>query len=104
MRADKREKEKIRQTLVRKIESLGYPREFGEAIAANLGGAASMSRMVGYLQQVKPGSAEEIADEMLAICSDRDRWIRKKELEYYNSRYNEMLNRGLGEEDADREE
>ena len=35
------------------------------------------------------------ADEMLAIMSDRERWIQKKEAEYYNSRYNDLLNNGL---------
>ena len=32
---------------------------------------------------------------MLAIMSDRERWIQKKEAEYYNSRYNDLLNNGL---------
>ena len=45
------------------------------------------------------GRAEEIADEMLAIMEDRNRWIQKKEAEYYNAKYNEMLYNGLGVED-----
>jgi hypothetical protein len=32
---------------------------------------------------------------MLAIMSDRERWIAKKEAEAANARYNEILNRGL---------
>ena len=54
-----------------------------------------MSRMIGYLRHAKPKSAEEIADEMLAIMDDRERWIQKKSAQFYNSRYNEILNYGL---------
>ena len=39
-------------------------------------------------------------DEMLAIMSDRDSWVRKKKAEYYNSKYNELLLHGL-EDDED---
>jgi len=80
---------------------MGYPREFGAAIADNLGSEKTMSRMTGYLRQAKPASAEEIADEMLAIMEDRNRWISKKETEYYNSKYNEMLYYGLGEDEPE---
>ena len=45
--------------------------------------------------------AEEIADEMLAIMSDRDRWIQKKQAEEANARYNELIYYGLGEDDED---
>ena len=60
-----------------------------------------MSRMIGYLRNAKPQSAEEIADEMLAIMEDRERWTKKKEAEYYNAKYNEMLYFGLGTEDEE---
>ena len=60
-----------------------------------------MSRMIGYLHHAKPRSAEEIADEMLAIMEDRERWIQKKSAQYYNNRYNEILYYGL---DGDEEE
>ena len=51
--------------------------------------------MIGYLLNAHPRSAEEIADEMLAIMSDRERWIQKKESEQANARYNQILNEGL---------
>ena len=57
-----------------------------------------MSRMIGYLHHAKPRSAEEIADEMLAIMSDRERWIKKKEAEQANAKYNELLYYGLSSE------
>ena len=74
------------------ITQMGYPAELGAAIADNLRTEKTMSRMIGYLLHAKPRSEEEIVDEMLAIMSDRDRWIEKKETEYYNARYNEYLN------------
>jgi hypothetical protein len=40
---------------------------------------------------------EEVADEMRAILSDRNR-IMKKKLESTNARWNEYLNRGIGDE------
>ncbi len=79
--------------LIAAIVRMGYPEEFGKAIAKNLGSEKTMRRMTAYLKNAKPRSAEEIADEMLAIMSDRERWIEKKESERANARYNEMLNR-----------
>lgn len=58
-----------------------------------------MSRMLSYLYNVKPQSAELIVDEMLAICSDIDRWKDKKASEEANIRYNEILYYGLDTED-----
>ena len=81
--------------LISRIVRMGYPEEFGKAIARNLGSEKTMRRMSAYLANAKPRSAEEIADEMLAIMSDRERWIQKKESEQANARYNQILNEGL---------
>ena len=89
----------LKNELIRTLERMGYPQEFGIAVADNLGSEKTISRMIGYLNYAKPGSAEEIADEMLAIMEDRQRRINKKEAEYYNSKYNEMIFYGLGTED-----
>ena len=90
-----------RKDLIRAIARMGYPQEFGMVIADSLGSEKMMRRMISYLHQAKPRSAEEIADEMLAIKSDVDRWVSKKQAEYYNVKYNEMLYYGLtdGEEE-----
>ena len=77
--------------LVETIVRMGYPEDFGKVIARNLGSEKTMRRMTAYLHHAKPRSAEEIADEMLAIMSDRERWSRKKEAEESNARYNELL-------------
>ena len=88
------EREKIYMELVETIVRMGYPESFGRSIADHLRTEKTMSRMIGYLRHARPGSAEEIADEMLAIMEDR-RWIQKKSAQYYNCRYNEILNYGL---------
>ena len=93
------ERGRISQELVNIVVRMGYPKEFGIAIANNLRTEKTMSRMIGYLRNAKPRSAEEIADEMLAIMSDRERWIKKKEAEEANAKYNELLYFGLGQDE-----
>ncbi|MCR4936684.1 MAG: hypothetical protein K5987_00800 [Lachnospiraceae bacterium] len=86
-----------RDQLILAIKDLGFPEELGEQIARQLGSTKAMDRMMSYLYNVKPGSAELIVDEMLAICSDIDRWRAKKESEEANTKYNEILNYGLSD-------
>ena len=81
--------------LVDAIVRMGYPEELGKAVAKNLGSEKLMRRMRAYLRSAKPRSAEEIVDEMLALMSDRERWIKKKEAEEANSAYNRILDEGL---------
>ena len=85
--------------LIGAIVRMEYPEEFGKVIAKNLGSEKAMRRMTAYLYEAKPRTAEEIVDEMLAIMSDRERWIAKKEAEAANIRYNELLYYGLGDDD-----
>ncbi len=82
--------------VVRAVSKLGFPGELGDQIARQLGSPKAMERMLAYLYNVKPRSAELIVDEMLAICSDVDRWRDKKAAEEANARYNEILYYGLG--------
>ena len=83
---------KAKAHLINAITDLGFPEQFGEMIAKQLSSPKAMNRMTTYLEYVKPRSAEMIADEMLAICSDFDAWRKKKECEEANAKYNEMLN------------
>jgi hypothetical protein len=53
--------------------------------------------MIGYLSHYKKLRLEEIADEMLAILSDRNRIMQKKEMENSNAKWNEFLNQGFGD-------
>ncbi len=69
---------RVRDELVNAIIRLGFPKELGIQIAKQLGSPKAMNRMLGYLYNVKPRSAELVVDEMLAICSDIDAWKEKK--------------------------
>ena len=86
---------RTKNELVNEIVELGFPAELGEQIAKQLGSPKAMNRMLGYLYQMKPNSAELIVDEMLAICSEIDAWKEKKASEEANAYYNDILNRGL---------
>ena len=99
MTQDQREWAQARDKLVNKVVELGFPSELGNAVASNLGSPKAMHRMTAYLEYVKPKSAELIVDEMLAICSEIDAWRKKKASEEANARYNEILNRGLTDDE-----
>ena len=90
-----------RDELVDAVKRLGFPRELGAQVAKQLGSPKAMDRMLAYLYNVKPRTAELIVDEMLAICSDVDSWHNKKAAEEANAKYNEILNYGLGSDDEE---
>ena len=92
---------RTRDDLVRAVESLGFRAELGEVIARHLGSPKAMERMIAYLKYVKPQSEELVVDEMLAIRSEIDAWREKKASQEANAHYNEMLNRGLTEDEDD---
>ena len=71
----------------------GYPQEFCEQITLNLNTDWTAQRMIGYLSHYRKLPMEEIADEMLAILSDRNRIMQKKEMEATNARWNEIMGR-----------
>lgn len=79
------------ERLIHKITSLGYPAAFGQQIARSLGTEKAMNRMLSYLSHDFKPSMEDIADEMVAICDERDTWVKKKKTEYYNAKYNTYL-------------
>ncbi len=95
----RREWARSRDQLVMAIRSLGFPDELGEQLAKMLGSPKAMQQMMGYLYNVKPNTAELIVDEVLAICSDMERWKEKKASEAANAKYNEMLYYGLEPEE-----
>ena len=63
----------------------GYPKEFCSEIAfKNMNTDYTATRMLGYLYRVSDPRIEDLVDEMLAILSDRDAIIQKKEMEHEN--------------------
>ena len=78
--------------LCREVLSLGFPREFGDLLAKELGSPRAMSRMTAYLRSAKPHSVEMIVDEMLAITSEIDAWREKKESLEAQEGYSAWLN------------
>ena len=76
----------------------GYPQPFCEQISQNLNTDWTANRMIGYLSHYKKLPMEEVADEMLAILSDRNRIMQKKEMESTNAKWNQMMMEGFEEE------
>ncbi len=89
--------QKAKEKLISALRELGFPEELGIQMAKQLGSPKAMHRMTTYLYNVQPRSVELVVDEMLAICSDIDRWREKKASEEANARYNEILNYGFDE-------
>ena len=69
----------------------GYPAEFSDLVTKNLNTDFTAQRMIGYLLHFNKLPLEEVADEMLAILSERNRFMAKKETEDANARYNDYL-------------
>lgn len=59
----------------------GYPEEFCDVITRNLNTDFTAQRMLWYLSHYEYLPEGEIVDEMLAILSDRNAIMQKKELE-----------------------
>lgn len=76
--------------------SKGYPKEFCAEIAyKNMNTDYTATRMLGYLYRVTNPRIEDLVDEMLAILSDRDAIIQKKEMEQAQAVLNDIYNNGL---------
>ncbi|MDO4796814.1 MAG: hypothetical protein Q4A01_02210 [Coriobacteriales bacterium] len=86
------------QSLIDAIVRLGYPQEFGVVLAQELRTDNAMERMTAYLRSARPSSPEEIADELLAICSMRDRWIEQMISEHAGASLTAFYNRPREEE------
>ena len=71
------------------LRKRGYPEVFCEQITLNLNTDWTAQRMIGYLSHYKKLQMEDVADEMLAILSDRNRIMKKKQMEETNVKWNE---------------
>ena len=73
----------------------GYPQNLCDLITRNLNTDYTATRMIGYLSHYSYLPEVEVVDEMLAILSDRNAIMKKKELEATQARINELYNFGL---------
>ena len=84
------------EELYRLLLSRGYPKEFCKEVAyKHMNTDYTATRMLGYLYRITNPRIEDLVDEMLAILSDRDQIIQKKEMEHAQAVINEMYKNGL---------
>ena len=81
-----------RDRLAGTITSLGFPEEFADLLAKQLGSPKAIDRMTDWLYHVRPRSVEMVVDEMLAICADIEAWKKKKESQEAQWGYTRWLN------------
>ena len=73
----------------------GYPENLCDLVIRNLNTDYTATRMIGYLSHYSYLPEVEVVDEMLAILSDRNAIIRKKEAEQAQAKINEIYRFGL---------
>lgn len=84
------------EELYRVLLERGYPEELCAEIAfRQMNTDYTATRMLGYLYRVSSPRVEDVIDEMLAILSDRQAIIQKKELEHAQAVINDVCRNGL---------
>ena len=84
--------------LYRALKEKDYPDDFCREIAYNqIRTDYTATRMLGYLYRISEPRPEDVVDEMLAILSDRNAIIQKKELEHAQTTINKVYREGLWE-------
>ena len=86
--------------LMHTLDALGYPREFGVLLISELKYDKAVSRLLSYIRQFKPKTADVIVDEMLAIKSDFEKYRNSALMEYTNRKNNELMRYGLEIDDS----
>lgn len=82
--------------LYQALKDKGYPDDFCRELAyRQLNTDYTATRMLGYLYRISEPRIEDVVDEMLAIQSDRNAIIRKKELEQAQAAIKRMYREGL---------
>lgn len=82
--------------LYKALQEKGYPDEFCKEIAyKHMNTDYTATRMLGYLYRVTSPRMEDVVEEMLAILSDRNAIMQKKELEHAQATINDVYERGL---------
>ena len=73
----------------------GYPENLCDLVTRNLNTDYTATRMIGYLSHYSDLPDVEVVDEMLAILSDRNEIIKKKESEQAQAKIREIYRFGL---------
>lgn len=82
--------------LYKALKGKGYPDDFCREIAyRQMNTDYTATRMLGYLYRVSQSRPEDVVDEMLAILSDREAIIQKKEMEAAQAKINRIYREGL---------
>ena len=82
--------------LYRALQEKGYPDAFCREIAyRQMNTDYTATRMLGYLYRGSDPRPEDVVDEMLAILTDREAIIQKKELEHAQATINHVYRKGL---------
>lgn len=90
-----KERTELSMQLYRMLKDRGYHEHLCELISRNLNTDFTAARMIGYLSHYSNLPEVEIVDEMLAILSDRDAIMKKKESEHAQAKINEIYRFGL---------
>ena len=78
------------------LQLKGYPEDFFFFFAyRQMNTDYTATRMLGYLYRISEPRPEDVVDEMLAILSDRNAIIQKKELEHAQTTINKVYREGL---------
>lgn len=85
----------ISMQLYQMMVDRGYPENLCELVTRNLNTDYTATRMIGYLLHYSYLPDVEVVDEMLAILSDRNALICKKEAEQAQAKINELYRFGL---------
>ncbi len=73
-----------------------YPEKFCREVAYKYTNTDyTATRMLGYLYRVTDPRIEDLVDEMLAILTDRQQIIQKKEMEQAQAVINDIYENGL---------
>ena len=73
----------------------GYPENLCDLVIRNLNTDYTATRMIAYLSHYSCLPEVEVVDEMLAILSDRNAIMRKKEAEHAQAKINDIYRFGL---------
>lgn len=90
-----KQKSEISLLLYKMMIERGYPENLCDLITRNLNTDYTATRMIAYLSHYSHLPEVEVVDEMLAILSDRNEIIRKKETEQAQAAINDVYRFGL---------